>query len=94
MLRAAIYAEAGADGLFVPMLMDVALIAELTGATHLPVNIMAVEGIASVDALTRAGARRISCGAWAMQESTRWTGQAAAAFAGEGIYPSAKSKSV
>lgn len=38
--RARAYADAGADGLFVPGLADPGLIAELTAASPLPVNIM------------------------------------------------------
>src|SRR3984957_3531706 len=38
--RARAYAEGGADGLFVPGLNDLGLIAELTKASPLPVNIM------------------------------------------------------
>ncbi len=86
--RASLYAKAGADGLFVPGLTDLAMIAELGAATTLPVNIMAAKGIASVDDLAAAGVRRISCGAWPMMEVMRWTAHAAAAFIREGTYPS------
>ncbi|GAA3048437.1 hypothetical protein GCM10020229_69770 [Kitasatospora albolonga] len=42
--RAAVYAEAGADGLFVPGLLDLAVIAELVEGQPLPVNVMAGPG--------------------------------------------------
>jgi 2-methylisocitrate lyase-like PEP mutase family enzyme len=89
--RASIYANAGADGLFVPGLNDLGLIAELTATTTLPVNIMAVGESASVGELTGAGVARISCGAWPMVEVMRWTARAAGAFVRHGIYPSTNS---
>jgi 2-methylisocitrate lyase-like PEP mutase family enzyme len=60
--RAKAYADAGADGLFVPGLVDTALIARLTAASALPINIMIGPGAASFDALAAAGVARISHG--------------------------------
>jgi methylisocitrate lyase len=60
--RAEAYAGAGADGLFVPGLSDLALIAELTKASPLPVNIMVSQG-ANLSALAKRGVARISFGA-------------------------------
>ena len=60
--RAEAYAGAGADGLFVPGLADLALIAELTKASPLPVNIMVSQG-ANISALARRGVARVSFGA-------------------------------
>jgi 2-methylisocitrate lyase-like PEP mutase family enzyme len=60
--RAEAYADAGADGLFVPGLSDLALITELTKASPLPVNIMASQG-ANLSALAKRGVARISFGA-------------------------------
>ena len=59
--RAQAYAGAGADGLFVPGLADLALIAELTKASPLPVNIMVSQG-ANISALARRGVARVSFG--------------------------------
>jgi len=56
------YAEAGADGLFVPGLNDLGLIAELTKASPLPVNIM-VSQSADIGALAKQGVARVSYGA-------------------------------
>src|SRR5580692_886635 len=42
--RAAAYADAGADSLFVPGLLDLATLATLTSKTALPVNVMAGPG--------------------------------------------------
>ena len=60
--RARVYAEAGADGLFVPGLNDLDLIAELTTASPLPVNIMVSQG-ADIGALAKQGVARVSYGA-------------------------------
>ena len=60
--RARAYAEAGADGLFVPGLSDLSLIAELTKASPLPVNIMVSQG-ADIAALAKQGVARVSYGA-------------------------------
>jgi len=60
--RARSYADAGADGLFVPGLSDLGLIAELTKALPLPVNIMVAEG-ADIGALAKHGVARVSYGA-------------------------------
>ena len=86
--RAGVYANAGADGLFVPGLNDLGLIAQLTAATTLPVNIMAAPESPSVAELAQAGVARISCGAWPMMEVMRWTARAAGAFVRDGTYPS------
>ena len=58
--RAAAYADAGASGFFVPGLTDPELIARITGATDLPVNIM-IRGITVAEA-AKAGAARASFG--------------------------------
>lgn len=60
--RAQAYADAGADGLFVPGLVDAVLIAELVAASPLPVNIMVGAASPSFDRLAAAGVARISHG--------------------------------
>jgi 2-methylisocitrate lyase-like PEP mutase family enzyme len=60
--RARAYAEAGADGLFVPGLNELGLIAELTKASPLPVNIMVTQGT-DIGALAKQGVARVSYGA-------------------------------
>jgi 2-methylisocitrate lyase-like PEP mutase family enzyme len=60
--RAHAYAKAGADGIFVPGLADLALIADLTKRSPLPVNIM-VSQDASLSALAKRGVARVSYGA-------------------------------
>ncbi len=60
--RAATYGAAGADGIFLPGLLDVATIAEVTARVELPVNIMVGIGAPSLDELVAAGVRRLSQG--------------------------------
>jgi 2-methylisocitrate lyase-like PEP mutase family enzyme len=59
--RARAYAEAGADGLFAPGLVDRPLIARLA-ATSLPLNIMVADATPSLAALAEAGVARVSHG--------------------------------
>ncbi|MBF8191547.1 isocitrate lyase/phosphoenolpyruvate mutase family protein [Nonomuraea sp. K274] len=61
--RAAAYASAGADCLFVPGLLDPARLRELAGASPLPLNAMAVPGGPTVAQLAATGVRRVSVGA-------------------------------
>ena len=60
--RAAIYLEAGADGIFVPGLTDLDTITALSRAIDAPLNIMAGRGSASTAELQQAGVARISLG--------------------------------
>ena len=60
--RAAAYADAGADSLFVPGLLDLDTLSELTSKVSLPVNVMAGPGAPDVNALRSAGVRRVSLG--------------------------------
>lgn len=61
--RARAYANAGASGLFVPGLIDEALIARICEGSPLPVNVMMMEGAPSPDRLAQLGVARISYGA-------------------------------
>jgi 2-methylisocitrate lyase-like PEP mutase family enzyme len=60
--RGAAYGAAGADGLFVPGLVDPDLIAAVCAKTTLPVNVMFQTGMPSVAVLARLGVARISHG--------------------------------
>lgn len=60
--RAVAYADAGADGIFVPGLTDLELIAEFCAAQDLPVNVMRMGHTLSIDDLAKAGVARISHG--------------------------------
>jgi 2-methylisocitrate lyase-like PEP mutase family enzyme len=60
--RARAYAEAGADGLFVPGLRDINLIARLADASRLPLNIMVTDGTSPLRVLAEHGVARVSYG--------------------------------
>lgn len=60
--RAQAYAEAGADGLFVPGLADINLIARLAKESPLPVNIMVSDTTPPVRVLADHGVARVSYG--------------------------------
>ncbi|MBR0893342.1 isocitrate lyase/phosphoenolpyruvate mutase family protein [Bradyrhizobium tropiciagri] len=77
--RAKVYADAGADGIFVPGLTDLVLIGRFVQLTPLPVNIMVTRGVPEIPDLARAGVRRVSLGPWPMMAAMRVIGEAAAA---------------
>jgi len=60
--RARAYADAGADGIFAPGLIDAALIARLAAASPLPLNILVEENSPSIEVLAQAGVARVSHG--------------------------------
>lgn len=60
--RAEAYAEAGADGIFVPGVKDPAVIAALVKAIRLPLNVLAGPGAPAPSELERLGVARISLG--------------------------------
>jgi len=86
--RAAAYAEAGADSLFVPGLLDLSVLAALTGKVSLPVNVMAGPGAPDVAALRAAGVRRVSLGQAITQAAYTLARQAAAEVLTAGTYDS------
>lgn len=58
------YADAGADGGFVPGLVSAADAGAITAKVPLAINVMAMPGLASPEALAAAGVRRISAATW------------------------------
>ncbi|WP_417431170.1 isocitrate lyase/PEP mutase family protein [Kiloniella sp.] len=60
--RGQAYADAGADGFFVPALTDASLIRELCDTCPLPINIMMMSGCSSIRELANLGVARISHG--------------------------------
>jgi 2-methylisocitrate lyase-like PEP mutase family enzyme len=82
--RAAAYAEAGADGIFVPGLLDLEVLRELCAASPLPVNAMAGAGGPSVAELAAVGVRRISVGTGLAQLAYTAAQEAAAKILAEG----------
>ncbi len=60
--RAHAYAEAGADGLFVPGLVNIALIALLAERLPFPINVMVGDATPEIRALAGHGVARVSYG--------------------------------
>ena len=83
--RAARYRAAGCDGVFVPGLADGAAILAIAAAIKpAPLNIMAVPGLPSIDALQKLGVRRLSAGSAIAQAALGLTSRLATNFlAGE-----------
>jgi len=84
--RAAAYAQAGADCLFVPGLTDLDLIADLVRRSPLPVNVMAGPGAPPVAAFRSAGVRRVSVGTAISQAAYSLARRAAAELLTAGTY--------
>ena len=62
--RAKLYQDAGADGLFVTGVQDTDIIKAITAATPLPVNVVGVPKLASLQTLAECGVKRISMAAF------------------------------
>jgi 2-methylisocitrate lyase-like PEP mutase family enzyme len=60
--RGALYASAGADGLFLPVLSNPSDIESIAKSVSLPLNVMAVPGLADGATLGKLGVRRLSAG--------------------------------
>jgi 2-methylisocitrate lyase-like PEP mutase family enzyme len=58
--RAGLFKDAGADGLFVTGVQDEEVVRQLVAATTLPVNVVGVAKLSSIQALTDLGVKRIS----------------------------------
>lgn len=82
--RTEAYAEADADGIFVPGLLDLDVLKTLCAESPLPVNAMAVAGGPSVAELAQAGVRRISLGTALAQAAYTAARRAAAELLGTG----------
>ncbi|HEV2538957.1 MAG TPA: isocitrate lyase/phosphoenolpyruvate mutase family protein [Frateuria sp.] len=81
--RARAYADAGADGLFVPGVVAAPLIGRLAEASPLPVNVMAMPGVPGRARLAVLGVARISHGPGPYRGAMHWLTEAArAAMAG------------
>jgi 2-methylisocitrate lyase-like PEP mutase family enzyme len=84
--RARQYLDAGADGIFVPGVIDTDLIAELVEKVPAPLNIMAGPGAPSVAELAKVGVRRVSVGASIPMAAYSLVIDAAAEVLGFGTY--------
>jgi 2-methylisocitrate lyase-like PEP mutase family enzyme len=81
--RARAYADAGANGFFVPLLSDLRLLERLCKASPLPVNFMAFPGCPSAREVAATGVARISHGPFPHKLALKAFEEAAhAAFAG------------
>jgi 2-methylisocitrate lyase-like PEP mutase family enzyme len=58
--RAKLYADAGADGLFVTAVPDLSLVKEIASSVTLPVNVVGVPKLGSIAELAASGVKRIS----------------------------------
>jgi 2-methylisocitrate lyase-like PEP mutase family enzyme len=84
--RATAYAEAGADVVFVPGLLDPVAIRELVAAISLPLNLMVGPGAPTVAELVELGVARISVGPAITARAYALAGAAAAELLTEGTY--------
>ena len=82
------YAEAGADGLFVPGLVEPEAIRRIAAAVSLPLNIMAHAGAPSTGELAKLGVARVSVGPMITLGAMDYIRRAAAELLGEGTYRS------
>jgi 2-methylisocitrate lyase-like PEP mutase family enzyme len=60
--RAQAYASAGASGFFIPGMTDASQIRRIAEEATLPVNVMVMEGVPSIDKLAKLGVARVSYG--------------------------------
>jgi 2-methylisocitrate lyase-like PEP mutase family enzyme len=84
--RADAYADAGADSLFVPGLIDLDTLATLVKRSPLPINVMVWPGAPTVAELTQVGVRRISVGAAIAQSAYGIAHRAAVELLATGTY--------
>jgi 2-methylisocitrate lyase-like PEP mutase family enzyme len=84
--RSAAYAEAGADSLFVPGLVDLDVLKELVEASSLPVNVMAGPGAPTVAEFAAVGVARISVGTAIAQAAYTLASRAATELTQKGTY--------
>ncbi|MEV6650769.1 isocitrate lyase/phosphoenolpyruvate mutase family protein [Streptomyces sp. NPDC051219] len=86
--RAEAYAAAGADLLFVPGLLDLAVIESVVADSPLGINIMALPGGPSVKELQAVGVRRVSVGMAIAQAAYDLVRRSATELLNEGTYTS------
>jgi 2-methylisocitrate lyase-like PEP mutase family enzyme len=66
--RLGIYNNSGADGIFLPCIMQEEDIAEAVAHSKLPLNVMVMPGVPDVDTLNRLGVKRVSMGPFLFQK--------------------------
>jgi 2-methylisocitrate lyase-like PEP mutase family enzyme len=82
--RAALYAAAGADSLFVPKVVAASDILALVAQQPLPLNVMACPGLPSLAELAALGVRRLSAGSAIVQKALAVAKLAATGFLATG----------
>ena len=82
--RANMYRSAGADGLFVPGIVDAAQIREVAAGTALPLNVMSVPGLPRLQELAQLNVRRLSAGSAIAQALWKRFEQLSQQFLSEG----------
>jgi 2-methylisocitrate lyase-like PEP mutase family enzyme len=82
--RAKLYADCGANSIFVPGVADESLIARLVSDISLPLNVLAWPGLPDAAKLKSLGVRRLSAGAGLARASLGFTRSAAEAFLRDG----------
>ncbi|MGZ5967388.1 MAG: isocitrate lyase/PEP mutase family protein [Polyangiales bacterium] len=85
--RARLFRESGADGLFVPKVLDEADIRAIASATELPLNVLAWQGLPSLAELRALGVRRLSAGSGIAQSAITQATISARAFLRDGALP-------
>ena len=78
--RAALYRAAGADGVFVPGVVDAAQIGALVAGIDAPVNVLARPGLADAATLAAIGVRRLSAGSAIAEAALGLAGRLATDF--------------
>ena len=76
--RAAAYADAGADCVFLPGLVSEAVIAEMAAAAPAPINVMVMDGAPPIARLAELGVARVSHGPGPFRAMLAWLQSAAA----------------
>jgi 2-methylisocitrate lyase-like PEP mutase family enzyme len=84
--RAQAYSAAGADGLFVPGLLDLDLLSRISQATNLTLNAMWLPGAPSPAELFKAGVARVSIGTALFQSTYTYAQRVAQRLIDEGSY--------
>lgn len=89
--RAKAYVAAGADGVFVPGVMDPATITALVEQVPAPLNVLASPGAPTIAELGELGVARVSVGGRIALAAYSLTARAAAELLDDGTYESARS---
>jgi 2-methylisocitrate lyase-like PEP mutase family enzyme len=82
--RAALYRDAGADGLFVPGVTEAGAIGDIASAAGLPLNVMLRPSLPPLAELEALGVRRLSAGSDLAEAMFAYMGQLAGAFLEDG----------